>query len=192
VAALAGRWGAKVVGRTRQPDRLEVLQAAASNATQQSDVVVVVGGASVGEKDFAKDMFAPLGMEFVFNKVAIKPGKPVWMGRLGERIVLGLPGNPVSALVTARLFRAPLLTVMAGGDAATALAWRKLALTAPLEACGERETFLRAKRDPDGATPLSNQDSAAQKAIVDSDLLLRRSANAPPAAKGTLVEMLEF
>lgn len=174
VAALARRWGAKVVGRSRMPDDLVKLQVAAATAADVSDVVVVIGGASAGEKDFAKDMFAPLGLEFIFNKVAIKPGKPVWMGRLGRRIVVGLPGNPTSALVTARLFLAPLLAGMAGGGTANALAWRKLRLTAPIGACDQREKFLRARRDANEATPLSNQDSAAQKAIADSDLLIQR------------------
>ncbi len=192
VAALACRWGAKVVGRTRKPDKLKELQAKAASAAELTDVIVVIGGASVGEKDFAKDMFAPLGLEFVFNKVAIKPGKPVWMGRLGERIVIGLPGNPTSALVTARLFLAPLLTGMAGGDATAALAWRKLPLTAPVDACAQRETFMRAKCDHGGVTPLSIQDSAAQKAIADSNLLIRRRVGAPPAAVGTLIETITF
>ena len=192
VAALARRWGAKLVGRVRKPDKLEELQAAAASAAELSDVIVTIGGASVGEKDFAKDMFAPLGLELVFDKVAIKPGKPVWMGSLGERMVVGLPGNPTSALVTARLFLAPLLTVMGGGNSAAALDWHTLPLAAPLEACGGRETFLRAKRDPGGATPLSNQDSAAQKAMADSNLLVRRRVGAPPAAAGTLVETIAF
>ncbi len=192
VAALARRWGARMVGRIRKPDKLEELQAAAATAAELSDVIVTIGGASVGEKDFSKEMFAPLGMEFVFNKVAIKPGKPVWMGRLGERMVVGLPGNPASALVTARLFLAPLLTGMAGGDAASALIWRKLPLTAPLDACGQRETFFRATHDPGGAAPQSNQDSASQRATAGSNLLVRRHADAPPAAVGTLVETIAF
>ncbi len=190
VAALARRWGATVVGRSRIPDDLIKLQAAAANAADASDVVVVIGGASVGEKDFAKDMFTPLGLEFIFNKVAIRPGKPVWMGRLGRRIVVGLPGNPTSALVTARLFLTPLLAGMAGGDASAALAWRKLRLTAPIGACDQREIFLRARRDANGATPLSNQDSAAQKAIAGSDLLIRRLLGAPTAEPGDYVDTI--
>jgi molybdopterin molybdotransferase len=192
VAALARHWGANVVGRALKPDDLEELQAAAANAAESSDVIVVIGGASVGEKDFAKDMFTSLGLQFVFNRVAIKPGKPVWMGRLGERIVMGLPGNPTSALVTARLFLAPFLTGMAGGDPASAFQWQTLPLTAPVEACNQRETFLRAKRDVDGATPLPKQDSAAQKAIADSNLLIHLRAGASPAAAGTLVEVIAF
>jgi molybdopterin molybdotransferase len=192
VAALARRWGAKIVGRALKPDDLEDLRVAAVNAAESSDVIVVIGGASVGEKDFAKGMFAPLGLQFVFDKVAIKPGKPVWLGRLGERIVIGLPGNPTSALVTARLLMAPLLAGMVGGDPTSALQWQKLPLTAPAEACNQRETFLRAKRDSDGATPLPKQDSAAQKAIADSNLLIRLRAGAAPAAPGTLVETIAF
>jgi molybdopterin molybdotransferase len=116
VSTLARRWGAEVVGRALKTEDLEELRAAAANAMESSNMIVVIGGASVGDKDFAKDMFKPLGLLFVFNKVAIKPGKPVWMGRLGQQTVLGLPSNPTSALVTAWLFLSPLMTGLVGGD----------------------------------------------------------------------------
>ncbi|MBL7599169.1 molybdopterin molybdenumtransferase MoeA, partial [Escherichia coli] len=85
------------------------LEHAARAALDAADLIVVTGGASVGEKDHAKTMFGPAGLEFIFTKVAIKPGKPVWLGRARGKLVLGLPGNPTSALVAARLFLAPLL-----------------------------------------------------------------------------------
>ena len=81
----------------------------AGGLLESADIVIVIGGASVGDRDFAKPMFAPHGLALVFDRLAIKPGKPVWLGRAGARLVLGLPGNPSSAMVTARLFLVPIL-----------------------------------------------------------------------------------
>jgi molybdenum cofactor synthesis domain-containing protein len=125
VAALAELWGAFVVGGARLRDELPAMEKAAADAVNQADVVIVTGGASVGEKDFAKTMFEPLGLELVFSKVAIKPGKPVWLGRVDGALVLGLPGNPTSALVTARLLLAPLLAGLTGRSIDEALRWRR-------------------------------------------------------------------
>ena len=110
-----------------------------------ADVVIVTGGASVGEKDSAKTMFEPTGIELIFSKVSIKPGKPVWLGRAGAALVMGLPGNPTSALVTARLLLAPLLAGLSGRDPNEPLRWRTARLAAPLDECGSRETFHRAR-----------------------------------------------
>ena len=105
----------------------------------------MTGGASVGERDHAKAMFKPLGMQLLFPGVAIKPGKPVWLGRVGETLVMGLPGNPSSAMVTARLLLAPLVAAMLGQTIPAPLEWINLPLGAPLPATGDRETFLRAR-----------------------------------------------
>jgi molybdopterin molybdotransferase len=153
---------------------------------------VVTGGASVGEKDFAKAMFEPLGLELVFSKVSIKPGKPVWLGRVGGRLVLGLPGNPTSAMVTARLLLVPLLCSLAGRSAEDALAWRHAPLASALRECGPRETFHRARRCDDSAEILSFQDSSAQKALARADLLVRQRAHTPAQEPGELVEVLHF
>ena len=141
VAALAEDWGAR--DRRARGGCATICRrwsAAAAEALAAADLVVVTGGASVGEKDFAKAMFEPAGLELIFSKVAIKPGKPVWLGRAGGTLVIGLPGNPTSALVTARLLLAPLLAGLAGRDPAAALRWR----TAPLAGAAGR---LRRPRD---------------------------------------------
>lgn len=190
VAALAGNWGARSLGTRRLADDLAAMERAAGEVLDQADLIVVTGGASVGEKDFAKTMFTPHGLDLIFSKVAIKPGKPVWFGRAGGRLVLGLPGNPTSAMVTARLLLAPLVARLAGRDGA--LRWRRLPLAAPLAACGERETFHRARRDETGAVPLGNQDSSAQKALVEADLLVRSRPNEPAREPGEAVEALNF
>lgn len=174
VRALAQDWGAEVVARRRCGDELISLTKAAREATAMVDVVVVTGGASVGEKDFARAMFAPLGLDLVFAKVAMKPGKPVWIGRVGHTFVVGLPGNPTSALVTARLFLAPLLAGLGGRDPMSALRWRRLPLAQTFNACGPRETFHRAQLADGHVIMLDNQDSAAQAALASADLLVRR------------------
>jgi molybdopterin molybdotransferase len=192
VAALARQWGAQCVGRTRLPDDLKEMHRAGAAATEAADIVVVTGGASVGEKDFAKAMFAPLGLELIFSKVAIKPGKPVWLGHARNKLVIGLPGNPTSALVTARLMLAPLLAGLTGQRIEQALAWRKLLLAAPLGACGSRETFHRARLTNGEAELLSFQDSGAQKALAEANLLVRQRVNSAAIERGQEVEVLDF
>jgi molybdopterin molybdotransferase len=192
VAALAEEWGASIQDRIRLPDDLTAMERAATNALDQADLVVVTGGASVGEKDFAKAMFEAHGLELLFSKVAIKPGKPVWLGQAKGKLVMGLPGNPTSALATARLLLAPLVAGLSGLDPQTALRWRKATLLASLPACGDRETFVRAREFTDGVEPASNQDSSAQKMLVDADLLIRRRAGAVPARAGDIMTVLDF
>ena len=192
VAALAEEWGASIRDRLRLPDDLKAMEKAATQALDQADLVVVTGGASVGEKDFAKAMFERDGLELLFSKVAIKPGKPVWLGRANGKLVMGLPGNPTSALVTARLLLAPLVAGLSGLDPHAALRWRKTTLLAPLPACGDRETFVRAREFPDGVEPVSSQDSSAQKMLVEAELLLRRRAGAMPVVAGDTISSLDF
>jgi molybdopterin molybdotransferase len=190
VAALAETWGGRILGSRLLADDLPGLERAAGEALEQADLVVVTGGASVGEKDYAEAMFAPHGLDPIFSKVTMKPGKPVWLGRARGKLVLGLPGNPTSAMVTARLLLAPLVAGLAGRRGA--LAWRPLPLAAPLPACGDRETFHRARLTEAGALPLANQDSGAQKALAEADLLLRSRPNEPPRQAGEEIEALDF
>lgn len=190
VAALASEWGARVMDTCRLPDAIGPMRQAATAALEQADLIVVTGGASVGERDFAKAMFDDSNMEILFAKVAIKPGKPVWLGKASGRLILGLPGNPTSAMVTARLFLAPLIAGMSGrGDA---LNWQDMPLAAPLPSGGERMNFLRARHTPQGAMPLNNQDSSAQHALIAADLLLCCAAHGPARQSGELVRTLVF
>jgi molybdopterin molybdotransferase len=192
IAALAEQWGAQCIGRSRLRDDLPAMVDAAEAAIEQADLVVVTGGASVGEKDFAKLMFEPLGLELVFSKVSIKPGKPVWLGRVRDKLVVGLPGNPTSALVTARLFLAPLLAGLMGRPIEHALGWRTMPIASPVKDCGARETFHRARSVDGAAEILFFQDSSAQKALAEADLLVRQRARAPAIGAGELVEVLDF
>lgn len=192
IAALVREYGGEIVDRVRLMDDPAVLEEAAASALERADVVVVTGGASVGEKDFAKAMFAAHGLELIFGKVAIKPGKPVWMGRARGRLIVGLPGNPTSALVTARLFLAPLIAGLAGRDPLSAHAWRLESLTGELPDTGDRDTFVRGASGTWGVAPLSNQDSGAQAALASADRLIRRNAGAAPAPRLSRVEVLVF
>ena len=192
VAALARQWGADIVARTRLRDKLDAMEAAAADALAASHLVVVIGGASVGERDFAKRMFEPLGLDLLFSKVSIRPGKPAWFGRIGETLVLGLPGNPTSALVTARLLLASLLAAMQGRPPEAALGWEPARLGTPLPACDQRETFHRASRAAGEVAPLGFQESHAQKAVADADVLIRQTANSAAVAAGEVVQVLRL
>jgi molybdopterin molybdotransferase len=190
IAAFVEDWGAQVVARKRLSDDLQALEREAAEALTIADVVVVTGGASVGERDFAKAMFMPVGLELIFSKVAIKPGMPVWLGRAGGALVIGLPGNPNSALATARLLLAPLIHGLTGR--APALRWRQAKLARDLGPTGNRETFYRGISAGEAACPLSNQDSGAQSTLAAADLLIRRLAGAPAAEAGELVDVIDF
>jgi molybdopterin molybdotransferase len=190
VAALVRNWGGVVIARWRRGDHLAALRSAARDAVAAADIVVIVGGASVGEKDLAKDAFAAPGFEMLFSRVAIKPGKPVWLGCQGRVPVLGLPGNPTSAMVTARLFLAPLLAGLNGRDAREAWDWQEMQLGEPLDPPGERDAFLRAFVVGGIAIPLADQDSASQRALASATHLIRHHAGAPAARAGKIVETL--
>ncbi|MBY6127693.1 molybdopterin molybdotransferase MoeA [Qipengyuania aquimaris] len=192
VAALCRAMNAEVVASVHGRDTLGELEELASEALAAADCVVVIGGASVGDHDLARPMFAAHEMELVFSRIAIKPGKPVWLGKVGEKPVLGLPGNPTSAMVTARLFLRPLLAALQGGTAKGELRFAPLPLAAPVEATGQRETFLRAEMTEKGLVPVGNQQSGAQHPLARADRLIRRPAGGNAASAGDLVSTIDF
>jgi molybdopterin molybdotransferase len=164
----------------------------AAEAASAAQVVVVTGGASVGERDFAKAMFEPAGLELIFAKVSIKPGKPVWLGRSGDALVMGLPGNPTSAFVTARLLLAPLIAGLTGRKIDEALKWKTARLAGPLKECGPRETFHRTRWIGDDVEVFEFQDSSAQKVLAGADVLVRQRANSPALPAGNEVKVLSL
>ena len=192
VVAMAEQAGARIVRQAIGGDCLPDLEKLAGAALAEADLVIVTGGASVGEHDLAKPMFECHGLNLVFSKVAIKPGKPVWLGMAGDKWVLGLPGNPTSAVVTARLFLTPLLGALQGQSIRDVLRWRRLPLAAPLPANGGRESFVRAAWENEGLVPLTNQDSGAQGPLARADWLIRRAPDAPALAAGAPVSALAF
>lgn len=192
VAELARHFGAGVAIHPRLPDDLDRLQGAAAGMLDKADIVVIIGGASVGDRDFSRAMFERAGLRLHVSKVLMRPGKPVWFGKAGGTCILGLPGNPTAAMVTARLFLAPLVATMAGREAGSALDWRVRPLADGLEANGEHECFIGARADAGAVSASANRDSSAQKALAATEMLIRRRPHAPAAAAGDLVETLEF
>lgn len=162
------------------PDRREALAEALLAA--DADLIITIGGASVGDHDLVVPVLRHLGAELDFWKIALRPGKPLLAGRLNGTRVLGLPGNPVSAFVTALLFAVPLVARMAGR--AHALPLETLPLATPLPANGARRDHLRARRTAKGVEPFARQDSALLSLLAAADLLIIRDAGAPAAAAG--------
>jgi molybdopterin molybdotransferase len=192
VTMLSERWGAVCVGRDRLRDDLSSMQQTAKTALERADLIVVTGGASVGERDFAKAMFEPAGLSLIFSKLAIKPGKPAWFGRVGEKFAVGLPGNPTSALVTGRLLLAPLIAGLVGRSVDSPLQWTSVGLATALPNCDARETFHRACLRDGRAEVLPFQESSAQRALADADILVRQKANSPAIPAGEIVEVLRL
>jgi molybdopterin molybdotransferase len=186
-----GLWGGLVLRHERLPDTPDVLAEAATRALEEADLTVMIGGASVGERDYSRSVFGQ-APDYVFPKVAIKPGKPVWLARVAGRLVMGLPGNPTSALVTARLFLAPLLQGLGGGDASGAVVFETGVCADPLPACGDRETFLRARRTDRGLVLADSQDSGSQRSLAASDALICRRPGAEAVPAGATVAFVPF
>ncbi|MDX9861365.1 MAG: molybdopterin molybdotransferase MoeA [Rhodospirillales bacterium] len=159
-----------------------------------ADLLVTIGGASVGDLDLVRQVLADQGFDLGFYRVAMRPGKPLIFGRLGDVPVLGLPGNPVSAGVTSLLFLRPAIRAMLGlGDRQEPLpmAW----LGRDLPANDHRQDYLRSRLtvSDDGrhvATPFETQDSALMARFAEADCLVVRPPNAPPARAGDRVAIV--
>ncbi|MFW2829692.1 molybdopterin molybdotransferase MoeA [Sphingomonas sp. ID0503] len=192
IAALSDAWGAVVQGAARIGDELAAIAAAAGEALETADVLVMTGGASVGEKDFAKAAVVEHELELAFSGVAMRPGKPVWAGRTKGRVVIGLPGNPGSALVTARLLLVPMLLRLGGRQAEDAAQWEQATLDGALPPCDTRETFARGRLDRGRVRPVANQDSGAQAALALSNAVIRQRPGTPALSEGARVEVLRF
>jgi molybdopterin molybdotransferase len=191
VLLMARQWGAAPLGATLVRDDPEQLAHAAGAALDDADVLVLCGGASRGDRDFAKSALTGLGLELLFADVAIKPGKPVWCGRIGQKLVLGLPGNPTAAMTVARLFLAPLLTALGGRGVGPALRWERARLLESVTT-GDREAFLCAERMEEGVRVLPRQSASAQCMLARADALVRIAPGLTPLAIGVSVELLRF
>ncbi|GGD76305.1 molybdopterin molybdotransferase MoeA [Croceicoccus mobilis] len=188
LAALFGDLGCKVTRRGPVPDRREALRAAFEEATA-SQLIVTSGGASVGDHDLVLPVLEEMGAEIDFWRVAIKPGKPLLVAKLGNATVIGLPGNPVSSFVTAHLFAMPFARALMG-DAAPLPALQPAFLMADLPATGRRSEFLRAEFTSEGVMPIRLQDSGALSPLAAADALVFRLANSPAAKAGDVVRVL--
>lgn len=162
----------------------------AFDAAEQADIIVTLGGASVGDHDLVQDALEKRGVVMDFWKLAMKPGKPVMFGRHSDPArperYIGLPGNPVSSLVGALIFITPLIHKMLGlkGEAPV----EDAVLAKDLPASGDREEYMRATSNFDGrdrhVTPFEIQDSSLLSQFFQADCLMIRPAGAPPAKSG--------
>lgn len=195
IAAIARREGALAFDLGVAPDAVGATVAAIRRARAwDADVLVTTGGASVGDYDLVQQSLASEGMQLAFWKIALRPGKPLMSGRLGALRALGLPGNPVSALVCSELFLVPLLRTLGGRPEprrkfVPAIAGRDL------PANDERQDYMRARlaRDDQGrdiATPVDVQDSSMMSALAASQCLVVRAPHAPALKAGDPCEIL--
>jgi molybdopterin molybdotransferase len=160
-------------------------------SAKDCDIIVTIGGASVGDHDLIGPAFDKLGATIDFYKIAMQPGKPVMAGTYGNAIVLALPGNPASAFVSATLFLLPLIKYMAGAEHYIPV--QKMAqTTVELESVANRAKFLRAVVDQNGITPFDSQDSAKLSVLAASNALLVRPAHSPAIASGELVPYISI
>ena len=193
---LAYAWGGHAERMPILPDDAPAGEERLRSLDLDTDVLVTIGGASVGDRDGLRPLLIELGAEMLFEGISIQPGKPTWHARLPDgRLVLGLPGNPASAFVCAHLLLKPLMYHLTGRSADEAVAMLRARLAEPLSANGARETYLRAQsRVGDGgmlrATALAAQDSSLVSTLALADCLIRRAPHAVPAAADETVEIL--
>ncbi len=176
------------------PDDRDALATMAAGAAG-ADLLLTSGGASVGDHDLVRSVLGEIGFELDFWKIAMRPGKPLIFGRVGNTPVLGLPGNPVSALVCAMVYLRPALCRMLGSSEVEAAPRLTARLAEPLAENDERQDYLRATlgNGPDGSlvvTPFSRQDSSMLATLAAADCLIVRAPHAPSLDAGAIVEVL--
>lgn len=156
---------------------------------QGADLIVTIGGASVGDHDLVGPVAQDMGLDRQFYKLAMRPGKPLMAGRMGDAIMVGLPGNPVSAMVCGQVFLVPLIAAMQGLPARPA-ARISLPLTADIGANGPREHYMRATRSNGGVAVCNRQDSALLSVLARADCLVVRPPHDGPRKAGDMVDVL--
>ena len=190
VPALAEWAGAEAVVAGSAPDDLEATRAAIAPALD-ADVVVLCGGVSVGEHDHVKQALADLGVEESFWGVALKPGKPTWFGTRGDTLVFGLPGNPVSAMVTFVLLVRPALAVLSGGRPERLRTTARLARDYDKRPGRTHAVRCRLELREDGwhAHPAGRQGSHVLTSMLGADCLALIPAASGPLRAGERVEV---
>jgi molybdopterin molybdotransferase len=192
LAALVDQWGGIARRHPVLPDDHDRARALVEQA-EPADVLLFIGGASVGDRDVLRAVVSELGAELRFDRIAVQPGKPSWHARFPDgRLVLGLPGNPASAFVCAHLLLEPLLAALLGRPSRCRL--RPARLAASLVGTLDRETYWRAHLDVDATgqalvTADPRRDSSLQRPLADATALLRQPAGAALNA-GDTVEVI--
>ena len=188
LGALIQSWGGTPLDLGIANDSRESITALIK-AAKDADIIVPIGGASVGDYDYMRAAFKDVGLELIFEKIAVRPGKPTWFGKLDQQLVLGLPGNPASATVCAHLF----LKFLMGYK--TEIPTSKAVLTISMAANGPRETYARGRVDisENGiaqVTPFPRQDSSLLTPLAKADVLIRLPANAGPWETGDRINVI--
>lgn len=191
LGAMIARWGGEPVDLGILPDTAEAV-ASIPTLAKNADLIVTLGGASVGDHDLIQRALGPEGFTLDFWKIAMRPGKPLIFGSLRGTPLLGLPGNPVSTLVCALLFLKPAIAALLG----TAFEEHLLAakLETPLAANDKRQDYIRARTNvADGilaVRPFAVQDSSMLSILAEADCLIVRAPHAPEAKAGDMVQVL--
>lgn len=193
VAAAAQAVGAHALDLGIAPDRKDAIAAAVRQAVDAgANVIVTLGGASVGDHDLVHDVLTGEGMTLDFWKLAMRPGKPLMFGRMGAVRCIGLPGNPVASLVCSQLFLKPLLARLGGRPFSQDI--REARLMTNMAANDRRQDYIRARIEEDGntptATPFGIQDSSMLRTLSDANGLIVRHPHAPAAEAGSICTVL--
>ncbi len=169
------------------PDQLDLISAAIAGI--DADIIVTIGGASVGDHDLIRPAIEAAGGAIDFWRIALRPGKPMLAGTIGNTVILGLPGNPVSAFVTAHLFLRPLIAAL--GGATNPLPRTTAAILGePLPANDQRQDYLRARWVAGRVVSAAKQDSSLLQTLAQADCLIVRAPFAPAAEPGETVPIL--
>jgi molybdopterin molybdotransferase len=191
LCAMIAKWGGAAVDLGILPDTMEAVGSIAEKS-KGADLVLTIGGASVGDHDLVQRALGPQGFTLDFWKIAMRPGKPLIFGRLGTTPLIGLPGNPVSTLICALLFVKPAIAAMLGDRDQTPALRAKLARNLP--ANDGRQDYVRGRLEiRDGnrwVAPFPVQDSSMQSTLARADALIVRAPGAPASAIGDAVEIL--
>jgi molybdopterin molybdotransferase len=198
IAAFVEQAGGAPIDLGIATDDFAALERAIERALEEkADVLVTLGGASVGQHDLVQSALTRRGMQLGFWRIAMRPGKPLIHGHMGAMSILGLPGNPVSSIVCAILFLVPLIRHLQGDPNAAAPRDEPAILGADLSANDGRKDYLRARlsRDAEGrpvATAATVQDSSMLRVLADSNCLVIREPHAPAARAGETCRVLRM
>lgn len=194
--ALVEQWGAIAIRPPLLPDDLDRTISAIRTLDEEVDLIVPLGGASVGTRDVFRPAFETVGAKLLFWGINVVPGKPCWHASLADgRPVLGLPGNPSSAFVCAHLLLRPLIDLRLGRDPAPSMALQTATLTDAIGKNGAREEWLRARVAIDATgraltTVDPRQDSGLQTPLLSANALVRRLPFSAPCPAGSAVQFL--